>query len=125
MHLTTGHCETYVHIERPIDRLPSALVAYEYNSSYISANQDITYSWVIAYAAPKIPSPRTLKWDPYAEPEQGYYYMNTLTGHTSWTEPVGWNEIIEIQDGWTLCCDLVMNAYYWWNSESGDTQWCE
>ena len=125
MHLSSGHCETYVHIERVVVKLPPPLVAYEHDPSYISADQSITYAWIIAYQAPRMPSPRTLKWDPHIEAEQGYYYMNTLSGHTSWTEPVGWNEIIESHGGWALCCDLVMNAYYWWDSVSGDTQWGE
>ena len=42
------------------------------------------------------------------------YYMNTITGVTTWEKPSNWSDLIDSWNGWLLCCEEDQpNDYYW------------
>ena len=56
-----------------------------------------------------------------------YYFLNQITGFTSWHAPDGWDEMVRDQwAGWVLCMAESSDwAMYWWNPATSESVWVE
>jgi len=44
---------------------------------------------------------------------QDHYYLNTLTGDSSWDAPLNWSEVTAQWGQWLLCCTDEGGQLYW------------
>lgn len=46
--------------------------------------------------------------------ETEYYFYNTFSGQSVWFEPIGWEELVELEwNGWWLCREELTGTEYW------------
>ena len=49
------------------------------------------------------------------ENESVFYYLNKFTGYTSWTQPDGWNQLVQGPwNGWILCTNEEASWIFFW-----------
>jgi hypothetical protein len=67
------------------------------DEEWYEADQYCSYAWILVVAD-----------------DECNYYMNTITGHTSWDPPPRWMEIVGSWNNWILCCtEDNTNLKFW------------
>jgi len=124
MHLS-GQCELVLPVGNADSSMDSlGFQAWEGSSQWVSANETPCALWCIVMLGEDERAAKS-SGRVAAAAAQGWFFSNTLTGHTAWAEPDGWATHVEAAGGWALCRNEDDPRYYWWHAATGDVSWAE
>lgn len=84
----------------------------ETRNCWYYASQQCATSWAVVYLT-------EADFEEVDSSGQPYYYVNRITGETSWEPPSNWADIASSWGSWILCCaDGDVNQPYWCGSTS-------
>eukprot|EP00602_Paraphysomonas_sp_CaronLab_P013039 CAMPEP_0185043954 /NCGR_PEP_ID=MMETSP1103-20130426/43189_1 /TAXON_ID=36769 /ORGANISM="Paraphysomonas bandaiensis, Strain Caron Lab Isolate" /LENGTH=358 /DNA_ID=CAMNT_0027584183 /DNA_START=639 /DNA_END=1715 /DNA_ORIENTATION=- len=119
MHALSGLVELYLPVGQDETAVTLGLAPYDSNGTqpyWMRPPQLVTRAWVMVQSTTD------------ASDSDGtvdvVFYFNSVTGHSTWQEPVDWEDIIEESNGWVLCAqEHAMEDLFWWHRDTGDVTW--
>lgn len=108
MHVASGHIENYLPIGRDPYVQMMGLSYSQESYDWVLAPQDCCKEWLM------------VKCSEVGTVSNLWYFYNKTTGHSSWTEPYGWQDFVDENGGWVLCSNEQLEYYFWWNTCTGE-----
>jgi hypothetical protein len=125
MHLS-GQCELVLPVGDADPTMKSlGFPAWEGSSQWVSANKTPCALWCIVMLGEDERAAKASGRSLARMASQGWFFSNTLTGHTAWAEPDDWAAHVESAGGWALCRNEDDLGYFWWHTATGDVSWAE
>lgn len=82
---------------------------------WLKPPQVVARSWVMVSVQPSTaPVQEENKSTETEIEETAWYFSNRVTGHSSWVQPAGWDQLTREAEGWVLCAEESTPAALYW-----------